>query len=230
MDAMPDDATGEGTPDRTRWYGWYVTILLVAALAASATVYSRLPARVPLRWNMAGDVTTYGSPLGLALLMPCVMAGVLLLATALPATDPFRANYRKFMPTYRLVFACVLTLLLAVHLVTLALALGQPVPTDRVAPMGVGVLFVLVGNLLPRARRNWIFGIRTPWTLSSDRVWERTHRVGGYVLTAAGLVILASLLIVRGTNAALLIPAIAIAAGAVCVIYSYAAWRQESGQ
>lgn len=230
MNAMHDAPVEAMPPRRSRWYGWYVTVLLVGAAAASAIAYARLPARVALHWNVAGQPDKFGPPLVLALTLPLVMAGIVLLARILPAIDPLRANYDKFLPTYRFVFALVLTLLLGFHLMALALALGEPVPIARLSPASIALLFILLGNVLPRARRNWMFGIRTPWTLSSDRVWARTHRVGGYVMTTAGIVMLISLFVVRGTSSIVIVPAIAIAAGAVCVIYSYAAWRQESHQ
>ncbi|MDQ6830225.1 MAG: SdpI family protein [Gemmatimonadota bacterium] len=228
MEETVDATVDVNAPDRSRWYPWYVGVVLACAAAASGIVYSRLPAITPTHWNLNGQPDKYGSALALVASMPVVMVAIALLARLLPVIDPLRANYEKFLPTYRLVFAMVLTVLLAIHLTVLALALGVAVPMDRVAPASIGLLFVLLGNVLPRARRNWMFGIRTPWTLSSDRVWERTHRMGGYVMTGAGVIMLLALLFVRGRNAMIVVPGIAITAVAVCVIYSYAAWRQES--
>ena len=108
----------------------------------------------------------------------------------------------------------------------LGTALGWPVSMERVVPALVGLQFIILGNALPRARPNWWFGIRTPWTLSSDRVWARTHRVGGYLLAAAGLVLLIAAALPRGWTFALGLAAV-LSAGFGSLVYSYFAWKQE---
>ena len=112
------------------------------------------------------------------------------------------------------------------HIIVLRAALGYPVAIERVLPVGLGVLFIVIGNLLPRARPNWFVGIRTPWTLSSDRVWEKTHRFGGHVFVAAGMLMLLSGLVVAPWAHAALSIIIAICAASV-VIYSYVEWKRE---
>jgi uncharacterized membrane protein len=100
---------------------------------------------------------------------------------------------------------------------------------ERVAPAIVGLQFVILGNALPRARPNWWFGIRTPWTLSNDRVWARTHRVAGYLLAGAGILLLVAAALPRAWTFALGVAAV-IAAGFSSLVYSYFAWKQESSQ
>lgn len=207
---------------------WYPAAVVGAAILASALAFGRLPERVPVHWDAAGDVDRYGSRLEGTLLLPAVMLGIAILVPVLPRIDPRRENYEKFRPTYHLVMNATLTLMLAIHLAALGTALGVDVPVARLVPAGVGVLFLILGNTLPRARPTWMFGIRTPWTLSNDRVWERTHRVGGYLMFGAGLVVLVSAAIPPGPAAvALLIGAVTVAAMG-SVVYSYIAWRQET--
>jgi uncharacterized membrane protein len=90
----------------------------------------------------------------------------------------------------------------------------------------LGVLFMLLGNLMPRVRSNFIFGIRTPWTLSSDDVWTRSHRVGGYMMVAAGALTLASAFLGGGLGVSIALASLVIAA-LVPVIYSYLLWSRE---
>jgi uncharacterized membrane protein len=93
----------------------------------------------------------------------------------------------------------------------------------------IGALYLVIGNVMPRTRFNWWFGVRTPWTLSSDRVWTRTHRLAGYSMTGAGLVML---LVAIALPAELGIPvavAASIAAVAAPAVYSYLTWRREQG-
>lgn len=108
-----------------------------------------------------------------------VIWGVLRFA---PKIDPRRDNYDKFAAAYDITVAAVLALIFAIHLMMLALGLGYHLPVARIAPALIGALFVIIGNVMPLARSNFVFGIRTPWTLSNDRVWARTHRLAGYTL------------------------------------------------
>jgi immunity protein, SdpI family len=155
------------------------------------------------------------------------MFGAWLLLRFLPRIDPRAPNYAKMQSTYDFMINAVLTLLLVVHAMVLAAGLGYAVPVARITPVLIGALFVTLGNVLPRARPNWWFGIRTPWTLSSDRVWARTHRVGGYAMTAAGIVILAGAALPGVWPFALFIVSAAVAA-ILPIVYSYLAWRQET--
>jgi uncharacterized membrane protein len=122
----------------------------------------------------------------------------------------------------------LLTLLLMLHATLLGVALGYDLPVERVMPALFGGLFVVLGNALPRARPNWWFGIRTPWTLSNDRVWARTHRVGGYAMTAAGVLVLLAALLRPAPWAFFTFMAVLVPAAVGPVIYSYLVWRKET--
>jgi uncharacterized membrane protein len=161
-----------------------------------------------------------------AFLLPVMALALWGIMRGLPYIDPRRANYAKFQGTYDLIVNAVITLLLVIHVGVLGAALGWPVPMDRLAPLVVGAMLLLLGNVLPRARSNWWFGIRTPWTLSSDTVWTRTHRVGGYLMTGAGIVTMLSVLLPRRAGVAVMSVAIG-AASLGSVIYSYFVWRGE---
>jgi uncharacterized membrane protein len=170
---------------------WYSTFVVAAAVAMSAAAYPRLPERLPVHWGVSGDPDRWGTRFEGAVLLPLLMLGAWAVLRVLPRIDPRSPNYAKMQATYDFMINATLTLLLAVHAMVLATGLGYAVPVGRLTPVLIGALLVALGNVLPRARPNWWFGIRTPWTLTSDRVWARTHRVGGYAMTAAGIVILA---------------------------------------
>jgi uncharacterized membrane protein len=130
--------------------------------------------------------------------------------------------------TYDLLVNSLLTVFLVMHAMILGVALGYGLPLERLIPALVGALFVVLGNALPRARPNWWFGIRTPWTLSNDRVWARTHRVGGYAMTAAGILVVLAAIALPAPWAFYAFLAAVAPAAAGPVIYSYFAWRKES--
>ena len=206
---------------------WYPALVIGAGFAFSAIVYNRLPSEVPLHWNWQGEVDRYGSRLEGAFLMPAIAAGLWAMLVFLPRIDPRRANYAKFGGTYGFVINGVITMMMVLHVLILGSVLGWPISIRRVVPAIVGVMLIVVGNVLPRARSNWWFGVRTPWTLSNDRVWAKTHRVAGYLLALAGIAMLLSAAFPTLVMSILALSA-AVFAAVGSVVYSYLVWRKET--
>lgn len=208
---------------------WYPIVVVAATVVLSAIAYPRLPDRVPIHWNLHGQIDGYGSKLVATLMLPLVLLGLWGLLRLLPKIDPRVENYAKFETTYDLVVNCALTVVALTHCAFLADVFGIPISIMRVVPAAVGVLLIIIGNALPRVRPNWWFGIRTPWTLSNDRVWERTHRVSGYVFVALGVLALGALVLPIGITAPAM-GVIGLAAALWSIGYSYYVYRQETSQ
>ena len=204
-------------------------LLILAAVVFSLAVWSRLPERMPVHWGVHGDVNGYGSRAQGAFLLPGVMLALWLLLRFLPRIDPRRANYAKFADTYDLLVNSLVALFAVMHLALIGAALGWPVSMERIAPALIGLQFIILGNALPRARPNWWFGIRTPWTLSNDRVWTRTHRVSGFLMVGAGIATMASALLPPAWGFGILVGAVVVAALG-SVVYSWFAWREETSR
>ena len=208
---------------------WYPAVLIVVTFVGAILVYPRLPDRVPIHWDIHDRVNGYGPRWMATFLMPVMLLALWGLMRFLPRIDPRRANYAKMQGVYDLVVNVTLTLIAVLHFVVLGAASGVPISIARVVPAIVGVALIVIGRLLPLAQPNWWFGIRTPWTLSNDRVWARTHRVGGYVMMTIGvLAIVASILGMTIASAAVGIVAGALGLGLIA--YSYFAWKQETSQ
>ena len=208
---------------------WYPAVLIVVTFVGAILVYPRLPDRVPIHWDIHDRVNGYGPSWMATFLMPVMLLALWGLMRFLPRIDPRRANYAKMQGVYDLVVNVMLTLIAVLHFVVLGAASGVPISIARVVPAIVGVALIVIGRLLPLAQPNWWFGIRTPWTLSNDRVWARTHRVGGYVMMTIGvLAIVASILGMTIASAAVGIVAATLGLGLIA--YSYFAWKQETSQ
>lgn len=166
-----------------------VLALLAAPALASAVMYSSLPDPAPIHWNVRGEADGFGPRWVLAWLLPASTTLVTALLLALPALGPMRENMARFRNVYgKLVIAIVATVG-AIHVLTLLSATGAAVRIEVVVPFVMGLLFAVLGNWMGKIRRNFWVGIRTPWTLASDVVWERTHRVGGRLFVALGLLV-----------------------------------------
>ena len=205
---------------------WIPLLIVAAAFIASAVVFPRLPESMPTHFDMSGRPNGWSSRLFGAWVMPFFLLMMWGLVRALPAIDPRGSNYAKFGGAYEGIIVSIMLFMLGMHIIVLRAALGYPVAIQRVVPVGIGVLFVVMGNLLPRARPNWFVGIRTPWTLSSDRVWEKTHRLGGRLFVAGGiLLVLAALAMEQWAHIVLI--TVVLLCTATVFIYSYVEWKRE---
>jgi uncharacterized membrane protein len=208
---------------------WMAPIGIVAMLIFGAVVYSRLPDQVPTHWNIYGQVDAMMDRLQAVLLLPALTAGLWLLMLGLPRIDPLRASYAAFAGTYQLFVNALVLFMAALYVVSLGAALGWNINVPQMIGIGVGLLFMLLGNEMGRLKPNWFAGIRTPWTLSDPEIWRRTHRFGGRVFFAAGLLIAVANLLLPAATSGFVILTGALGAAILSVGYSYLLWRQRTG-
>lgn len=208
---------------RSRWFG-----LVVAAVAVAVSIwaYPRLPPTVATHWNLRGTADGFSSRAMAVAIIPAVILVMTGLFNVLPKFDPRGDNYAKFIGTYWLIANTVIVFMLVAHGMIIATGLGYSVKIDRLMPLGVGVLFIVLGNYLTRVEPNWFVGIRTPWTLSSDTVWRKTHRTGGWLMVIGGLVVAACAFLPHGAFLPLFIAAILIMA-VIPIVQSYILWKRE---
>src|SRR5882672_3481912 len=211
---------------RSRWFG---LVIAAVAVAVSLWAYSQLPPTVATHWNVRGVADGFSSRLVAVSIMPLVIIVMTGLFNVLPRLDPRRANYTKFIGTYWLIANAVILFILIGHGMIVATGLGYPVKIGRTMPIGVGLLFIVLGNYLTRVEPNWFVGIRTPWTLSSDTVWRKTHRTGGGLMVIGGVVLAVSAFLPRPAFLALFVVTIVIVA-VIPIVQSYVLWKRERGK
>lgn len=203
-----------------------IIALTVLAAVASVAVYPRLPEMVPSHWNAAGEVDGYMSRTSTAIFMPLMILGLGLLLLYIPKLDPLRANVDQFRSAYNWAVVGLAAFMVYMHGLTLATGLGARFNMVRFMLPVMGLLFVGLGFMIQRAKRNWFIGIRTPWTLSNDVVWEKTHRLGGLLFKLAGGVVIVSVFAPVSASFWLMMAATMVA-GLVPVVYSYLVFRAE---
>lgn len=203
----------------------FVIALSVATLGITGLLYSRLPEQIPMQWGLDGQVNSYGSrsSIWLTASLPLLMY---LLMKIVPRIDPRTDSYRKHASAFRATMVATIVFMVAVHGLVLAASLGVPLAVDAFVKAGVGVLFVVIGNYLTQARPNYTFGIRLPWTLASETVWRKTHRIGGPVFVVSGIGFIAVAPI--SGIISVIVPFVLLFGGLIgLAVYSYIAYTRE---
>ena len=170
----------------------------MTALMAVASVWAltRLPdAPLPIQWGLDGRPDAFAPP-ALALLLPPAVALVLTLVFAwLPRIMPPQGDLSRSRLPWAIASTGTVAMLLVLHVLLIAYALGAPVNVSAAGMAATGALVAVIGNYLPKTRYNYLLGIRTPWTLADERVWDRTHRfTGGWLMGAGVLALVLSIL------------------------------------
>ncbi|HEY0411890.1 MAG TPA: SdpI family protein [Allosphingosinicella sp.] len=203
-----------------------VLLMAVAAAAVAASIPGDV--RLPIHWNIAGEPDNYAGK-WVALLIPAaIAAGLSGFFYLLPRLEPRAKNFARSQGLYMWAWASILLLLVAVEAVTISVAFGWHWRVFHVLSAAIGAMFAMMGNQLGKSRSMYLVGIRTPWTLASEEVWIRTHRLGGKLMVAGGLllIVLALLPVPSGPFSAAFAAIIGLMV-AVPVAYSYLLWRRE---
>lgn len=169
-------------------YFFGAAFLILAVLAGILVAYPQLPAIVPLHWDAHGQVNGWGPKWSLLLWGPGMMVGLVGLFAVLPWLSPRKFDINEFRPTYLYIMIVVLAMLAYMNLLLLMSALGIIMDIGRASEGGVCLLIALLGNVLGKVRRNFYVGIRTPWTIVDERVWNKTHRLAAKTSFVAGLI------------------------------------------
>lgn len=164
------------------------TILLLLPMLAGLLLWNRLPEQVPMHWNFEGEVDDWGSRAMLVFFLPLFMIAIQWICILATAADP--KNKQQADKPIRLVLWLVPVISLITHGATYAAALGLTVEIQQLMLPMLGIVFILIGNYLPKCRRNYTIGIKIPWTLHDDENWTKTHRLAGILWTVGGVLIL----------------------------------------
>jgi uncharacterized membrane protein len=203
-------------------------VLVAILLIAGAIAYPNLPNQIASHWGATGEVNGYMPKLMGLLFIPGMLLALCALFFLLPVIDPLGKNIAAFRPQYNLIILSVVVMLGLLHGFTLAWNLGFQFSINIVVAVLIAGLFYLIGVFFLYSRRNWTFGIRNPWTLSSDIVWEKTHRLGSWLFRGAAVLILLSAFLPN-----LVFPVLMISITIVVVwvmVYSYVEYRKREGK
>lgn len=202
-------------------------VLVVASAALAVALYNRLPDPVPTHWNLRSEPDGFTQKPWGAFTAPLVLGGVWLVLFVLQRIAPRGFTLDRFERVWDVLQLAILGFLFVVTTLATLAAAGAPVPLGRAIPGALGLLLMILGNFLGKVTRNFFVGIRTPWTIASEEVWLRTHRLGGKLFVIAGLSVLVCAVLGLGG----FFPTIfgVLAASVIAVLYSYIIYRRLEG-
>ncbi len=206
----------------------FATIFLIAfALTLSVSVFDRLPEQMASHWNTANQVDGYMSRFWEAFLTPFIGIAMLALFLVIPQIDPLKENIAKFREYFNTFITLMVAFLVYIHILTLLWNLGYDKFNMGAAMMpALGLIFIFAGIMIRKAKRNFFVGIRTPWTLSNDRVWDETHRIGSTLFIVSGILALLGVVFPDYAIWFILIPILGTTL--FLIVYSYVLYQRET--
>ena len=203
----------------------FILIAVIVSFIIGIYLYSQMPEQMASHWNAQGQVDDYMPRFWGVFLMPLVLVGLTLLFIIIPRIDPLKKNIEKFRKYYDGFIILFFIFMLLVYVQTILWNLGIEISPNLVFPILMGLLFFYIGILLENAKRNWFIGIRTPWTLSSEKVWNKTHKLGSKMFKIAGIIAFVGFLFQKYATYFILVPVLFVAI--YTVVYSYVEYQKE---
>jgi len=203
-----------------------VTMVIVAiSFIVGAYFYSRMPDMMASHWNYRGEVDGYMPRFWGIFFLPALSVFLVALFFLIPKIDPLRANVEKFRKDFDIFVLMFEIFFFYLYLLTISWSLGARFDMTAAMLPAMGILFYSVGAMISKARRNFFIGIRTPWTLSSDKVWDKTHALGGRLFKGVGVVTFLGFLAPAYAIFFIFVPIVSISI--YLTVYSYLEFDKE---
>jgi len=199
-------------------------LIIMISFIIGISFYSLLPDKVASHWNAKGEVDGYMSKFGGLFLMPVISLVLLLLFIIIPKIDPLKHNIEKFRKYFDGFIVLMMLFLFYLYILTILWNIGVRFNFVHLLVPIFSIFFYYCGILIQKAQRNWFIGIRTPWTLSNEEVWNKTHKIGGKLFKIAGIISLIGILLPEYALFFVICPV--IIASLFPVIYSYFAYQK----
>lgn len=204
-----------------------VLLMIAAATVAGILLWNQLPDPMASHWNIYDQVDGYTSKFWGVFMLPLIALGMLVLFIVIPGIDPLKANIAQFRDVFNLFITLMVAFMLYIYALSLRWNLGYTdFEMSKAMLPAMGILFFFIGYMLRKAKRNFFIGIRTPWTLSSDKVWDETHRIGSVLFMISGVLALIGALF-GGTTAFWFLFGPIIGSTLITLVYSYMIYQKE---
>lgn len=202
-----------------------ILLIIITSFGVGIFLYPKMPDIVASHWNYKGQVDGFISKFWGLFLMPIISLVMFLMFLVIPKIDPLRENIAKFRGYFDRFIVSIILFMFYLYTLTLLWNFGRTFSMVLFLSPAFAVLFYYVGTLLEHTKRNWFIGVRTPWTLSSDAVWDKTHKIGAFLFKACGVISLLGILFPNFAVFFVLIPV--LFAALYLVAYSYFEHEKE---
>ena len=162
--------------------------IILLPVLAGVILWNQLPEQMPTHWNAAGEVDGWSNKYFAVFGLPLILLAAQWLCTLGTSADPKKDNHPE--KVLQLVLWIIPVLSVVLHAVTYAVALGKEVRIEMAMPLVIGIIFVIIGNYMPKCKQNYTIGIKIPWTLNSEENWNKTHRFAGRLWVICGIAIM----------------------------------------
>jgi uncharacterized membrane protein len=201
-------------------------VIILISFIVSIIIYPSLPATVVSHWGAQGEPNGHMTKFWGTFFVPILMLGLFLLFFTLVRIDPLKENIKLFRKYYDGFIIAFLLFMLYIHGLTLMYNVGYKFNMVQLLLPALGLLFIIIGVVLRKVKRNWFIGIRTPWTMSSDYVWEKTHKVGSIMFMISGVLMLIGAFFLKAALWFVIMPI--LLAIIITTVYSYVVFKEEN--
>ena len=201
---------------------WIVVVVAVILAIVGILI---MPDTIPTHFGPSGEPDAWGSKFTV-LLYPAVLVLVTTLAVPMIKMDPKKENYERFNKYYYNFFFGFAVFFLMIESANIAIAMGADINVGSIICFVVGVLMFFVGNMMPKIKQNFFFGIKTPWALTDEENWFKTHRMGGKIFATGGVAIMIAAFI-PGESKVWILLAVVLVMVFVPFVYSYLIFKDK---
>lgn len=202
-----------------------IFVIIMMGIFAASLYMAPCITKVPTHWNAAGQIDGYSSKTFAVLFFPLLTVAVYLLMLFLPKADPLKENYQYFEKEYYFIRLILVLFMAGMFFFTFLSAMGYRLNITYFMVPFLSLFFILVGAFMPKIKKNWFVGIRTPWTLQSDEVWIKTHKFAGKTMIVGGTMAFFTIFLSSEIAFAFFITIVLISA-LLPVLYSYLLYRK----
>lgn len=209
---------------------WLPVSLIIISLGLAVYFYLNFPGHVPAHWNLRGNIDGYSSRIFGAWFPPILMAALYAILLLLPQIDPKNNRYHEFKDAYHAIKNLIVSFIFILYIFLGLAGLGYSLSFEIIMPIMVGILFLGIGYYSKEIKQNWTIGVRTPWTLESVKVWDKTNKLMAKLMMVSGVIIAAAALPVPDSlKLAFIVLPIALLV-IVPLGYSYAIFQEEKNK
>lgn len=198
------------------------SLLIFIPMLIGLLLWNKLPEELPIHFNSAGEIDNWESKEFVIFFIPLFLWAMHLLAGFISLADPKKQNISDKM--FLLVLFIVPSVAIFMCVIIYSAAFGINVSATMLGYLFLGLVFIILGNYMPKSRQNYSIGIKLPWTLSDTENWNKTHRLGGIVWLLCGIVLLLNIFL----NIVWLVPVCIFTAVLLPTVYSFLLYKQKT--